>query len=545
MPNINISDSDLTTATSTINNTYAVYIPGLSVVPNAPAKPTEYTSLAAFKAAIGDVPYLNIVADAGRTVPDKSYIYACELLGAGLPVVYQVLNVDDTIVASAKVTSWTASGNQYNKALTAVGFDSSKYPTIKVAFDDNTYSLSLLCAKIGSGAMYYSYGAQFAVVSTEPADWASAYANYYIRTGSGTSTDPFVYTANASSTWTDTNTYCSQEFALTTDEPMNVKFTDATHATITIGDNNSHTVAIMAIPSTLSVANIQSALATTLGTSIEAIEDRGAFNVSFITSGGYASVSATTNFADALVATAANRGDAFALIDLDESIKINKMSDLPSGVTIPANQDAFIITPWIETTASYSNYAQPITMPGSFAYLKAFASSIRTNNSWFSIAGVRRGAVAAAGVTNVITNAEADALQPELGQSINSITYIRPYGFTIWGNRTLLMNSGLTANSFINVRQLVHDIKRNLYITARSLMFEPNDDILWVNFKNQITPLLDRMRSGQGISSYRLVKVENNARATLTARVIIAPIEAVENFILTVELVDEDVTVTE
>ena len=73
-------------------------------------------------------------------------------------------------------------------------------------------------------------------------------------------------------------------------------------------------------------------------------------------------------------------------------------------------------------------------------------------------------------------------------------------------------------------------------------MFSPNNDILWVNFKNSVTPLLDKMLSGQGISSYRIIQVASTKRATLTAKIIIAPIEAVEEFDITVELTDNEIT---
>ena len=206
------------------------------------------------------------------------------------------------------------------------------------------------------------------------------------------------------------------------------------------------------------------------------------------------------------------------------------------------SRDAFIIVPGCEETPSFSNYKTAIVMPGSFKYLTKFASSIRTNASWFAVAGAKRGTVGG-NPAYVITNDEADALQPDEGISVNAITKIRPYGNCIWGNRTLLSNTGNpVASSYINVRQLVHDIKRHLYKTAKALMFSPNDDVLWVNFKNNVSPLLDKMLSGQGISSYRLVKVTSTARATLAAKIVITPIEAVEAFELTVVLTDAEVT---
>ena len=102
----------------------------------------------------------------------------------------------------------------------------------------------------------------------------------------------------------------------------------------------------------------------------------------------------------------------------------------------------------------------------------------------------------------------------------------------------------LTASSFLNIRQLCIDIKKTLYRAARRFSFEPNSDALWVNFKGAITPLLEDMKANQGIKGYQVIKVNSNKKALLVARIKIVPIEAVEDFDLTVELADS-IEVTE
>ena len=102
----------------------------------------------------------------------------------------------------------------------------------------------------------------------------------------------------------------------------------------------------------------------------------------------------------------------------------------------------------------------------------------------------------------------------------------------------------LTASSFLNIRQLCIDIKKTLYRAARRFTFEPNSDVLWVNFKGAITPLLEEMKANQGLKGYQIIKVKTNKKALLAARIKIVPIEAVEDFDLTVELTDS-IEVTE
>lgn len=360
------------------------------------------------------------------------------------------------------------------------------------------------------------------VLETQPTDWPTG---YYTRTGTGTEQDPYIYTPVASGTEFSAGTY--------------YVFVDETSTSTDTTYNAMSKADIIA-----SISNMN----------WEEIEDRGAFDVSFITSGGYPSIynKGTPEspdwgtFATKLTSSATTRGDCFAIIDIDDNVNINKTSDIPTPVSSSLGCDAFVLNGYGAYSPSYtSTTATTLYMPGSFGYLYDFAVSIKRNASWFAISGVKRGTLPISGVKNVVTNAEADALQPDSGGiSINSITYIKPYGYTIWGNRTLNDNSnGLIASSFINVRQLVHDIKRRLYKIARGLMFEQNNDILWVNFKTQMSSLLEQMASGQGIVSYRIVRVQSDSRATLSARIIITPIEAVENFELTVVITDDTTSV--
>lgn len=412
MPRIEIRDTDLTTSVRSVNTEYAVYVPGLcnrfdedetkKVALTAAEGPVLFETLQAFVERVGSAP-----ATLLNSAVDRSFIYACELLSAGLPVVYQVI-LDPVEAGSG--------GNAYY-----------------------AYTEAQICSQIGG---------------------------------------------------------------------------------------------------------------TDFQTNMEKIKDRGMFDISFITTGGYPTIynSGSSSTAISLGANgsicncAKARGDSFALIDVTDEYEIHKPDDVKGLPLSESTEDSFIVFPGTSYTPSSSNYTKPIFMPGSFKYLLDFAKSIQGNASWFAVAGAKRGLVSGESAY-VVTNDEADNLQPEDGRSVNAITQIRPYGNCIWGNRTLAVNTnGTTANSYINVRQCVHEIKRHLYKTAKALMFSPNDDVLWVNFKNNVTPLLDRMLSGQGISSYRLTKVASSARATLTAKITISPIEAVEAFDITIELTDSEVT---
>lgn len=75
-------------------------------------------------------------------------------------------------------------------------------------------------------------------------------------------------------------------------------------------------------------------------------------------------------------------------------------------------------------------------------------------------------------------------------------------------------------------------------------MFETNSLQLWLNFKSKITPLLDKMITGNGLSDYTIRKEKTSKKATLKVVITLYAIEAVENFDITVEISDSVVEVS-
>ena len=269
----------------------------------------------------------------------------------------------------------------------------------------------------------------------------------------------------------------------------------------------------------------------------------------------------------AMLACAANRGDCVALIDHTDNpnrlLDPNKTSSVYYSATnanskyrIGANGEfGAMFTPWcgISTSTklndSSTKYTVPKTMPSSFIYLKALAQSIQTNANWLAIAGAARGVVDITGPslsqTLRLSNTLAEDYQPRQGIAINPITNIKPYGYTIWGNRTLKNNlENLTATSFLNIRNIVSDVKKTAYLAARRCMFEQNSDILWLNYKARVTPLLDKLVAGAGLSGYDLIQGTTTEKAKLVCTIRLYPLYAVEAFEITVELADQEITVS-
>lgn len=263
---------------------------------------------------------------------------------------------------------------------------------------------------------------------------------------------------------------------------------------------------------------------------------------------------------------AKDRGDCVAFIDHFNSSSrdlvgtdsfyndiVSSFLDSGEGSTVNSFVTAF--TPWVNITTvsmdkeNSGNYF----MPGSYAYLSALGQSIQTNANWLAVAGAARGSIPNLDgkkpfnlekkLTNTIAEKE---YQNRDGVSINAITNINPFGYRIWGNRTLKNNSfegDLTATSFLNIRNLVSDVKKVVYQACKKHTFEQNNDLLWTNFKAYIEPTLERMRTGAGISGYKIIKGTTTEKAKLVATIKLFPIYAVEDFEVTVVMEDDEISV--
>ena len=288
---------------------------------------------------------------------------------------------------------------------------------------------------------------------------------------------------------------------------------------------------------------------------LEKLSDRDAYQIKFITTGGYPTFGLSSgndidDISKIMLQVAGNRGDCVALIDhIDpdngdiSGIYDNLTSAIKNKTIRTANgEDAkkygAMFTPWAKYRLNVVSGVS--AFPGSFAYLRCLALSSKTNADWFAVAGATRGQVPdLLGLSSRVSGALADILQPRQGIAINPITDIKPYGYCIWGNRTLFNNiDDLTASSFLNIRMLTSDVKKVVYKAAKKLTFELNSDVLWLNFKAAVEPTLDQMVSGNGLRGYKIIKVATDKKATIACKIKLFAIEAVEDWDITVELAD-------
>ena len=265
--------------------------------------------------------------------------------------------------------------------------------------------------------------------------------------------------------------------------------------------------------------------------------------------------------------TSHGRGDCIALLDIDTAAYVSESpkshEEIIASVSaytkeyVTSSKYAAAFLPVVNYTASSlherASFGNNTAFPASFHYLACAARSAEHYNEWYANAGYTRG----------ISNYTIDSVGYKFGETavnmfqkrasdpdnnvlkaINPIISLRG-SYYMWGNRTTF-NLGaagtpqgdLKASHFLNIRQLCSTIKKKVYITCRQLTFDPNSDILWVNFCNSIRPLLEKMKADQGIADYTISKVKTTRKAFLAVNIRIVPIEAVEDFDISIYLED-------
>lgn len=273
---------------------------------------------------------------------------------------------------------------------------------------------------------------------------------------------------------------------------------------------------------------------------------------------------------DSADVTTLGRGDITALLDIDEAKYLDQtqaaaIKEIKNVTSTGIGKYTAYFAPTFIVKESYFGSSYPYKssgtdtsfnrkFPASFFYLAAAIKARNSFREWYAVAGYTRGIIDLPVEKTTVTFGEAavNALEPrQVSDSIKcAVNPIIKLGssYYLWGNRTAeeLSNEDLKYSHFLNIRQLCSTLKKQIYIASRRLTFDPNSDNLWINWTNAIRPTLEEMRSDQGIENYVFVKDTTSKKGYLKASVRIIPIEAVEDFDITVSLEDsiEGVLVT-
>ena len=255
------------------------------------------------------------------------------------------------------------------------------------------------------------------------------------------------------------------------------------------------------------------------------------------------------------------RGDVIVLADIDESaddiVKANTKEKLllafgNEAAKFGGNGGKFtaVFAPRVAYDFGYPEddvYSNDQLFPASFHYLACAAYAQERYAEWYAVAGYTRGICGKPikYLTKTFGDVDVNTLCPRVANDYAKVAAVNLIitergNYYLWGNRTAepLTNKGLIFSHFLNIRQLCCTLKQVLYEATRQFTFEPNSDLLWINFVNAIKPTLEAMKADQGISGYKISRVATDKKALLVAKVRIVPIEAVEDFDISIYLED-------
>lgn len=545
-----------------------VYIPGLATT-GPIGVPTLCQTYDEFTSTFGSEPYKFVEADidgfakADRCCVhkgdlDRGYVMAAELLNAGLQVMFE--RVDQDVASDAQPIVAVATTDEVDR-MTALENGVYQYTTCREKESEKfAFKFLLRASSLAqeSGVVTDTVSVGVRMVESLENVAVTLGAITFTKTTGVTVDGNKINLAGVHAHTLDYLVFTAEvNVAVTTpEEGKVVKFA-------VVGVEGENAEAPVVETSKLNYLYEQFA------TLFDKLEDKGQYSVKYITSGGYPTYFVgEETIALSMMNVAALRGDAIAIIDHEYDISRPLTYKDPKSIYYSVNK-TFKSQEDATYAAMFTPYGQyslirvggKTIMPASFGYLKSLATAIKTSPNWLAMAGVSRGQVP--GYTPIdgdpiITNVIAENYQPKQADGegintigINAITNIRPYGQCIWGNRTLAMTPSLGGEpkNFLNTRNMISDIKKLAYTTAKELMFEQNSDTLWLKFKSGVSPLLEQLRSGNGISDYKLIKGTTHydgtqlARNELAAVIRIYPMYAVEYFEITVVVTDEDVAV--
>ena len=190
--------------------------------------------------------------------------------------------------------------------------------------------------------------------------------------------------------------------------------------------------------------------------------------------------------------------------------------------------------PWLQIVDSLSG--KIVAIPPSIVAIGAMSYTDKVQAPWFAPAGFNRGGLstgnAGVNVVNVVkklNQADRDKLYVV---NINPITSFPNEGIVIFGQKTLQATP--SALDRINVRRLMLYIERGIDIISKSILFEPNVEDTWNNFKDKAEPLLADVKSRFGLTDYKLILDTTTTTPDLIdqnilyAKIFVKPARAIE-----------------
>jgi phage tail sheath protein FI len=251
-----------------------------------------------------------------------------------------------------------------------------------------------------------------------------------------------------------------------------------------------------------------------------------------------------------LVRMAESRGDALAIIDPQGGFVPNTegtdsiedrigtvdstVDNMQQNLKLNSSYGAAYY-PWVQIRDNMNGAT--LWAPASVAAIGALSYSEAVSELWFAPAGFTRGGLSAnnagglpvIGVRQRLTSKERDKLYEN---NINPIASFPAEGIVIFGQKTLQTTP--SALDRINVRRLTIFLKREISRIAATLLFDQNVQITWNKFRGQAERFLGGVKSGLGLTDYKVILDESTTtpdlidRNILYAKIFVKPARAIE-----------------
>lgn len=230
------------------------------------------------------------------------------------------------------------------------------------------------------------------------------------------------------------------------------------------------------------------------------------------------------------------RQDCLAIIDPPFGLTVNEVVAWQNG-THPLNTTRFdsdfgaLYWPWVKIRDNFNRV--DVWAPPSGSVMATIARSDFLTAPWFAPAGTQRGVVP--GITDVFsrpTLADRDVMYGNRNAVNCIVQFVDVQGFLVWGQKTLQRTP--TALDRVNVRRMLFVAEKRIRAASRSLLFEPNDEILRAKFVRIATKILSEIQQGRGLLAF-VVKCDSELntdevidRNELRAQIGVQPTKAAE-----------------
>ena len=202
------------------------------------------------------------------------------------------------------------------------------------------------------------------------------------------------------------------------------------------------------------------------------------------------------------------RGDTFALVDPPQSLTVQQVVEWHNGDGQWANENslnssyAALYYPWVQIYNQFTESLQWV--PPSVKIVSVYSYSDSVSEVWFAPAGLNRGRLFTTEKTERNLNVnDRDYMYSTMTNAVNPIVNFIADGIVVYGQKTLQRKPSATDR--VNVMRLLLYMKKVLATAVKYLLFEPNDELTWILYRQLVEPFVEDIRRRRGLYEFKVV----------------------------------------